>query len=193
MPEFCTCGAQLPPDALFCHKCGKPQRELPQPEIVPPPPEVPAAKPEPRPLNFHNPIALRAALVAALSATLLFFLPDINWMAAGFFAVMLYRRRTGDPLNMESGVYMGWITGVLMFGMTAVLLTVLLVVFRASGGITAFQSQFSNVVLDPKFVEALKQLQSNTQVFWLMVQLFILSTLLSMAGGALGAKLLRRS
>src|SRR5258706_16455256 len=27
VPERCTCGAQLPPDALFCHKCGKPQRE----------------------------------------------------------------------------------------------------------------------------------------------------------------------
>ena len=28
MSEFCTCGAELPPDALFCHKCGKPQREI---------------------------------------------------------------------------------------------------------------------------------------------------------------------
>ena len=27
MPEFCTCGAELPPDARFCHRCGKPQRE----------------------------------------------------------------------------------------------------------------------------------------------------------------------
>ena len=25
VPEYCTCGAQLPPDARFCHKCGKPQ------------------------------------------------------------------------------------------------------------------------------------------------------------------------
>ena len=27
--EFCTCGAQLPPDARFCHKCGKPQYDYP--------------------------------------------------------------------------------------------------------------------------------------------------------------------
>ncbi len=35
MPDFCTCGAQLPLDALFCHKCGKPQRDViePEPEI----------------------------------------------------------------------------------------------------------------------------------------------------------------
>jgi len=40
MSEFCSCGAQLPPDALFCHKCGKPQRELVAPE-----PEVQAERP----------------------------------------------------------------------------------------------------------------------------------------------------
>jgi len=28
MPDNCTCGAELPPDSLFCHKCGKPQREI---------------------------------------------------------------------------------------------------------------------------------------------------------------------
>ena len=32
MADFCTCGAELPPDALFCHKCGKPQREIVEPE-----------------------------------------------------------------------------------------------------------------------------------------------------------------
>ena len=72
MPEFCTCGAQLPPDALFCHKCGKPQRDIVTPEIEPntypaaveasvaPPP--PAPRLQPLPLNFHNPIAVRIAL-----------------------------------------------------------------------------------------------------------------------------------
>ena len=30
MPDRCTCGAVLPEDALFCHKCGKPQRERPR-------------------------------------------------------------------------------------------------------------------------------------------------------------------
>ena len=36
MPETCTCGAQLPPDSLFCHKCGKPQREIAEPEVLTP-------------------------------------------------------------------------------------------------------------------------------------------------------------
>ena len=33
MPEFCTCGTKLVPDSLFCHKCGKAQREILAPEF----------------------------------------------------------------------------------------------------------------------------------------------------------------
>src|SRR3954454_21999183 len=141
MPDFCTCGAELPPDALFCHKCGKPQRDIVVPESFPPPPPPAAVEAPPSvsrlqtaPLNFHNPVAIRIALSAAVVATLLFFLPYLNWMGAGFFAVFLYRRRTGALLNMESGVRMGWMTGILMFGMMALLLTLSMLIFQAAGG-----------------------------------------------------------
>src|SRR4051794_5391765 len=101
MPEFCTCGAQLAPDSLFCHKCGKPQREIvePEPEILPEPVEtapIAEAPPAPSPasveLNFHNPIAVRVAATVALIATLLSWIPALNiilWVAAGFSAVYL--------------------------------------------------------------------------------------------------------
>ena len=107
MPEYCTCGTQLVPDALFCHKCGRPTREIvvPEPEVAAPPPPPP--RPEPPPLNLHNTLALRIALLVSLSATMLFFLPYLNWLAAGFFAVFFYRRRTGYLLSMESGIWMG--------------------------------------------------------------------------------------
>src|SRR6202034_1529404 len=52
VPEFCTCGAQLPPDARFCHKCGKPQYDYPgldEPEPATPPVEV-ASLPQASPL-----------------------------------------------------------------------------------------------------------------------------------------------
>src|SRR6266700_1313733 len=118
MPENCSCGTQLVPDSLFCHKCGKPQREILAPEPVPTEPPVqfplPGALPpvatvraETAPLNFHNGVALRIALLVAAIATLMSFLPYLNWLAAGFFAVFFYRRRTGYLLNMESGVRMG--------------------------------------------------------------------------------------
>jgi len=194
MPEFCTCGAQLPPDALFCHKCGKPQREIVAVEAeVPVPIPLPpaAARPEPLPLNFHNGVAMRIALLVAISATLLSFLPYLNWLGAGFFAVFFYRRRTGCFLNLESGVRLGWITGLLMFAIMTVLLAVSLLIFKASGGLAVFQAQFKNAV-DPKVLEALKLLQSGPDVAKLLLQLFVLTTLLSMAGGALGAKMVGR-
>ena len=72
MPESCSCGAQLPPDALFCHKCGKPQREILAPEVethaavdvLPPPPLAALA------LSFRNIAAVRIALMVAATVTL---------------------------------------------------------------------------------------------------------------------------
>ncbi len=196
MPEYCTCGAHLPPDALFCHKCGKPQREIVEPEPIAPvqaPIEPPLApQVEVRPLNFHNPIALRTALIAAVAATLLIFLPYVNWLAAGFIAVALYRRRTGLLLNVESGIRMGWITGVLTFAIAAVILALALILLRFSGGVAAIQAELKNSMMDPRMIEAVKQLQNPRVVALGMVQGFVFMTLFSMAGGALGAKMLRR-
>jgi len=197
MLEYCTCGAQLPPDALFCHKCGKPQREIVQVEVEPPvqtpiqPPITPP--PDLRPLNFSNPIALRIALLAAFTATVLFFLPYLNWAAAGFLAVALYRRRTGQLLNMESGVRMGWITGLLTFLMAAIILSAGLVLMNLSGGIAAIQAELKNSMIDPRVIDMLKQFQNRGFIASLLVHEFVFMTLLSMAGGALGAKMLRRT
>src|SRR6266496_4082891 len=103
MPGTCTCGAPLPPDALFCHKCGKPQREIVVPELDVAEPAAPPPMParQMAPVNFHNPAAMRIALLVAVSATALgFVLPFLNWLAAGFFAVFFYCRKTGYELNV---------------------------------------------------------------------------------------------
>jgi hypothetical protein len=195
MPEFCTCGAQLVPDSLFCHKCGKPQREIVVPELELPPPaaEVPVAPPAPqaRPVNIHNGVAMRIALLAAGFATLLSFLPYLNWLGAGFFAAFLYRRRTGQLLSLESGVRLGWITGVMMFGIMALLITGSMLFLQAAGGLTAIQSEFKSA-MDPRMIEALKMLQSTPEVVKLLIQFFILTNLLGMAGGALAVKMAGR-
>ncbi|MCU1232635.1 MAG: hypothetical protein JWP63_602 [Candidatus Solibacter sp.] len=205
MPDFCSCGAQLAPDSLFCHKCGKPQREIlePEPEVVPEavstapiaeaPPVAPPASVE---LNFHNPIAVRVAATVALIATLLSWIPALNivlWVAAGFSAVYLYRRRTGAFLNVRAGVRLGWITGVLMFVITTVIFTLTVIPAAANGSIAnMFRSQFKNAS-DPNVQEALRMLETGpglaTILLATLFMLFCFITLLAMAGGALGAKM----
>ena len=198
MPEFCTCGAQLPPDALFCHKCGKPQRELVVPETVAPPtvtlpvtvlPPPPAVAP--LPLNFHNRAAVKIALLVAGLATLLSFLPYVNCFLGGFLAVLLYRRRTSQALNLEAGVRMGWITGLMIFGMTVLMLACLVVSVQAIGGVSVLQGQLQGRV-DQKMIDSLAILQHPSELAMVLVPIFVFTMLLTMAGGALGVKLTGR-
>jgi hypothetical protein len=171
--------------------------EIPTPEhaeLVPPPAPVPLG-PEPLPMNFRNPVAVRTAFSAAILAALLSWVPILNvvlWLGAGYFAVFFYRRRTGHLMNLRAGLRMGWITGVMVFAIVAVLFTAFIVVFKASGGIEMLQAQFKNAA-DPRVQEALKTLQSGSDVALFLMQLFFFITCLSMAGGALGAKVAGRS
>jgi hypothetical protein len=200
MPEFCSCGAQLPPDALFCHKCGKPQREILAPEVethaaaevLPLPP---LAQPAAVAMSFRNTAAVRIALMVAATATILgFFLPFLNWLAAGFFAVFFYRRRTGLLLNVSAGVRMGWITGVLAFVLSAISFTIQVVPNLSN----LIQERLKNLPgQDPALVQQMARFfQSGpgmaTAVMFSLAAMFILITMLSMAGGALAAKLGRR-
>jgi hypothetical protein len=86
-------------------------------------------------------------------------------------------------------VRIGWITGLLVYAIVAVFFGGFLVLFNMSGGAAIFQAQLRNTA-DPRMVEALKMLQNGPDVFLLLMQLFVFITCLSMAGGALGAKLI---
>jgi len=199
MPDFCNCGAQLPPDALFCHKCGKPQRDLPIPETLEPPPEVvapPVARIESMPPTFRNPLAIWIGLMVALIGTLLSVtvLPIVSWPGAGFFAVVLYRRRTGSPVNVGAGARLGMITGVLMAGM----FSVLLIPEALSGGFIKQMEQQMKSFGGPQSAAALQMIHSLSGTefaIWLLfciIFAFAIITGLSAAGGALGAKIAGR-
>ena len=150
MPEYCTCGAELPPDARFCHRCGKPQREEPGPETVEPTPEnapalvtgappLPATAPPPSGpprVNFRNKTAVRIGLLMGGAASLLSALPAVFlglpgvalwWICAGFLSVYFYRRRTGYLLTVDNGLRMGWITGLLGSTIMSVVCTAIMV------------------------------------------------------------------
>ena len=118
-------------------------------------------------VGFHNRVAVQIAMMTACVAALLcsvFFILSPVWMpAAGFLAVYLYHRRTGQPLTTSAGARMGWITGAFLFGIAALLFTISLVALANSGGLTAdLEQQMRRMPMaDPNSTaQALKMLQS---------------------------------
>ncbi|MFN7994230.1 MAG: zinc ribbon domain-containing protein [Bryobacteraceae bacterium] len=205
MPENCTCGAQLPPDARFCHRCGKPQREeileesLPVRELEIPPATTPIAA-MPQGVSFHNPIAVRIGLmmasIAALLTMLLLFGFVIWWVSAGFFSVYLYRRRTGEVLSVSGGLRMGWLTGVLTFVIMTVLMTMGFVAAALqSGGLGAFYAellrsrQFNEATIQETVRAMNNPSMLATGIILTLIFTFAMITVFCTAGGALGAKL----
>ena len=141
---------------------------------------------------------MRIAILVAATATLLSFLPFLNWLAAGFFAVFFYRRKTGTLLNVGSGVRLGWITGILMFGLSSIVFAAQQLPAALSGHLDVrFQEQLKNLAAqDPLSQQMMQFFQTGPGIILLLVfslvALFLFTTGLSMAGGALGAKIVGR-
>jgi hypothetical protein len=212
VPEFCSCGAQLPIDALFCHKCGKPQFEEIEPELatvaasaVPPPPPLVEG---PLPIDFHNGKAIRAAL---FTASLIFFFSTVPlpfaaallWrvvilVAGGFLSVVFYRRWTGQVMTIKSGARIGWITGIFAFVLTLLVLTMAMVAISSNGDlITAWSEQMRQTGgNDPgveQAVEVMKQPTSFALLILLVIAiLFGVTTILPSLGGILAAKVFKK-
>jgi len=209
VPDYCTCGAQLVPEARFCHKCGKPQFDWHPPEA---PSEKPPQQVEPAPteadISFRNRTAVRIGLAMAALASVLISLPmpmyvNVIWMlmwlvAAGFLAVYFYERRTGQGLSVRKGARMGWITGVFCFAIATIFFTITMVAISRRGGLAQFYleqlgAQGGRSADVEQLLEMLEQpAGAATLVFLTLLLLFFLFTLLPTLGGAMGAKLLAR-
>lgn len=210
MPDRCTCGAILPPDARFCHKCGKPQRDEPvlEPEEVlkeevarqEPPVPPPALLPD---ISFRNSLAVRIGFLAGSLAFLLGLLPVafplrvILLLGAGFFSVYLYRRRSGRALSVRNGARMGWISGLFCFVIITVLFTInfALIAFlsRETGAAAFYREQLSAMgMAEQNIREVIEVFQSPLRLTGLLVSFFVIFTGALAVGGALGAKLLSR-
>ncbi|MCC7176572.1 MAG: zinc ribbon domain-containing protein [Bryobacterales bacterium] len=207
MDEFCTCGAQLPPDARFCHKCGKPQREEPalavwdEGPLQPPAPPPPAPPPE---IGLRNGLALRVGLLAGSLAFLTSSLPIpplfrlLFLLGAGAFAAYLYRRRSGFRVEVRGGLKMGWIAGLFCFVIFTVLFTfsfAALAVMARDGGMTAYMKEnLSHMGMPEESIrQAMEIFENPVQVLWMLFWLFLTSTSLPALGGALGARLMDRN
>ena len=201
--EYCTCGAELPPDARFCHKCGKPQRDEPllveEPPAAPPPPPPVAV---PLQIGFRNPLAFRIGFLSALLAFLLTLLVSPAcpvWLAAaGFLGVYLYRRRSGESLSARSAAKMGWITGVLTFLVFSLPAVFAYLDEIASTDYIAHMRQQLNSWAFPVQVQnqMIASMQTPAgmaaQVVTLLVMLFALATLLPLLGSLVAGKVLGR-
>jgi len=216
VPDYCTCGAELPPDARFCHKCGKPQFETPpseEEEEGPPAPiatpaGAPPAVPGPGEINFRNRTAVKVGLLAAAISSLLISLPmpmyvNLVWMlvclvGSGFLAAYLYRRKTGEELSARRGARIGWITGVFGFAIATVFFTITVIAISLRGGLAAYYreqlSSQAGASVDLEEITRILETPSGLAgiIFFSLVMLFVFFTLLPTLGGTMGAKVLEK-
>jgi hypothetical protein len=205
VPEFCTCGATLPEDALFCHKCGRRLRGedvLEQEAAAPPPLPPPIPLPQFPPIGFHNGPAVWIALVTGiLSVVLSMVLGQLRipgafgpgMIVAGFLTVYLYRRRTGQRLSVIQGAHLGWISGIFGFAIVTVLMTVVVMLLSDPTIVAAIREQLKVAPGKEADVnQVLGMLHNPSEIFTGLMIFFLLFTILPAFGGALGAKFLDR-
>jgi hypothetical protein len=201
VPEFCTCGAQLPPDARFCHKCGKPQREedVPveeQPVVLPILPTPVAVVPPP--IGFRNAIAVRVALATGIPMFLLSAVAGPLALAVpvvgGFFAVYLYRRRTGEKITVLAGARLGWISGIIVFAIVTVVLTLVMLMLSQPDFVQSMRDQMAKMssISQDELTKRIELLRTPSGLALGLLDTFLSYTLLTALGGAVGAKVLSR-
>ena len=193
-PERCSCGTALVENARFCHRCGRPVHELTaseQEEISPTPPPAPAVKapPQPLPISFGNPIALRVAFLMSLGIMMVEMVPVVNylffawWLVAGWGGVRLYRRLTGWRLSVAAGARLGSLTGLFAFVSMAVVFSLTMASSSGRDMLDQMVKQdprMSEVVNNPPMLGAV--------LLMVLVMVFAMVVGICAAGGALGAK-----
>ena len=209
--EFCSCGARLPEDARFCHKCGKPQFEeeiAPEPVVEIPQPTVPEIVAMPREIGFHNVLAVRIGfLMAMLSSVAIELLAPFLLGAVFFFTGLLtgggaaayfYSKRSGQHLTARNGSRIGWITGIFCFVIFLVTTTIKFIAVSLDKGLPQFfkdeLSQRSVHTADmDQLIKALQTPEGlGAFLVILMAFMFVVFTILPTIGGAIGAKFSER-
>ena len=206
MQPRCSCGALLPEDARFCHKCGKPQYEediarLNEQAIesaAVSTPAVTALAPVGR-IGFGNlrAVGITGAVAAcslvglSVACAVAPLLVPLVLCGAGFAAAKFYKSRMAEPLTPFNGATLGMMTGFWLFLMVAVCVAMTSVWIGSPEGrevLRAFSAkmpELAKIVDDPhQVVVALAQ--------GLIPSFFIL-TISAAFGGMLAARMQARN
>jgi hypothetical protein len=141
-------------------------------------------------VSFRNPDALQMAVLASVVATVLFFLPFVNWVAAGYAGVFFYRKRTRQTVNLVAGVRMGWLTGIITFVIMAVFIGLGALALRTPEVLEMFKTMAQK---NDSVQQLLVTLQNGPRLATMLAMYFVMITFLSMTGGMLGAVLTGRA
>jgi hypothetical protein len=124
------------------------------------------------------------------------------WMVvAGILSVLFYRRRnTAAELTPGMGAKLGAVSGTIGFGLMSILMTASLLVKGAGGDLRAAMLQKINEAAarspDPQVQQMFEYFKTPAGLALIIVMglvvMFVIFLVLSAAGGALGAVLLRR-
>jgi hypothetical protein len=107
-------------------------------------------------------------------------------VGSGFFAVYLYRARSGKPLSVLSGARLGWITGVFSFLILLVLITITFLALSDPGFKAAMQKELEKAGKPAE----LQVLERPAEVMLGFATIFVTLAMMASVGGAMGAKVL---
>ena len=201
--EHCSCGFALPEGAQFCPGCGRPltaaAREQERTLNALPPRE----DEKPPQVGFSDVHSIRACYWPAVAAALLSNLPGLNLLCflwhpgAGFLAVHSYRRRTGREPNPREGAKLGFLTGVVSFTLSMILLAVASLLPGSGGmmgGFQRMQEEFEKGG-NAEVAEQLGKLMAEPAALALVLVFalafsFLFTAGMATLGGAMGARVL---
>jgi hypothetical protein len=195
VPLRCSCGAVLPEDARFCHKCGKPQyeediarlnaAEAPSPSPIPVAQPVASSQPPSR-IGFSNRRAVRITLaVAAFSLLAIVIIANLApplllpiLVAAGFTSVRVYLSRTAENLTASGGAALGAMTFLWLYLFEAICAA--FVVFSTQA------KEIAKAMKSPELAQGITQLTDDPQK---LVVLLISALVIGAVSGAVGGVL----
>jgi hypothetical protein len=208
------CGAAVEDGVPFCPHCSAPQIRVAGPAVVvqagaeaeAPLPEAAVYRPAVPPGQIDWPLALAPALQAGFIAAILMIIPlgaslGLGMLAAGFLAVLLYRRRVPSAnLGAGMGAKLGAVSGAIGFALFGVLTAIETAVLHNGGELRAqllkAVEQAAARNPDPQAQQMLQYIKSPEGLALMMVLalavMFVIFLIFSSLGGAVGAAILHR-